>query len=139
MDTVTGGYNRWGTSMFRPPLLIHVPEQLALCAVLLHTACAAPELRDFVAPGLNAYTITPPRPSAGKLLTLEIIAFPLCVTTPKAAALPLLLEALQIAGAFFASLPLYKRGRQRAWLPQNLQFPLTALCQLETRPMLENS
>lgn len=52
--------------------------------------------------------ITKSRPSTGKRLIPEIIAFPFCVTSPNIVAPPLLLEALQTAGAFCFPLPLQK-------------------------------
>lgn len=79
-----------------------------LCAVQLCTTWAAPERGDCVAAGLNSYVITKSRPSTGKRLIPEIIAFPFCVTSPNTVTPPLLLEALQTAGAFCFPLPQQK-------------------------------
>lgn len=68
--------------MFSPSLLVNVPEQLALCVVQIHTACAALEWQDFAAAGLNSHVRKKSRPSAGKILIPKTIAFPFCITSP---------------------------------------------------------
>lgn len=57
--------------------------------------------------------VTKSRCSAGKLLIPEIIAFPFCVTSLNTVTPPLLLEALQTAGAFCFPLPLQKGQAER--------------------------